>query len=71
MATRKVLMIVTVDGRAWEIGLGQLFQVVRSGLAQALVFQEIAADGTVRWELRFSVAPRVPAGVAQQSNEAE
>ncbi len=55
MMTHKVLMVVTDDGRTWEISLGQLFQMVRSGLAETLVFGEAEPDGTVKWEKQFLV----------------
>ncbi len=68
MATRKILMIMTDDARSWEISLGQLFPMVRSGLAETLVFGEADADGLVKWEKRFRVV-EVVADPAQEQFE--
>ncbi len=66
MATRKILMIMTDDARSWEISLGQLFSMVRSGLAETLVFGEAEADGLVKWEKRFRMVEVVPGPTQEQ-----
>ncbi len=52
-------------------GFGSLFQLIRNGLVETLVFGEARSGGTAKWEKRFKLVAPARMPVAEQAEEAK